>query len=74
MILFFYGENSYAMRQEVERLKQHYIKKSDGDLNLEVIDMGEKKSVDLLDALAVHDLYYASARYEPVYNSARTGG
>jgi DNA polymerase-3 subunit delta len=56
MILFFYGENSYAMRQEVERLKQHYIKKSDGDLNLEVIDMGEKKSVDLLDALAVMPL------------------
>ncbi len=56
MILFFYGENSYAMRQEAERLKQHYIKKSDGDLNLEIIDMAEKKSADLLDSLAVMPL------------------
>jgi len=62
MILFFYGENSYAMRQEVERLKGHYAKKSDGDLNLEVIDMAEHSVGSLLDALAVMPLL-ASSRF-----------
>lgn len=60
MILFFYGENSYAMRQEVERLKQHYTKKSDGDLNLELIDMADHSMAELLDSLAVMPLLATS--------------
>lgn len=60
MILFFYGENSYGMRREVERLKAHYIQKSDGDLNLELIDMSDKNAGHLLDALAVMPLLATS--------------
>ncbi len=62
MILFFYGENSYAMRREVERLREHYTKKSGDDMNLEVIDMSESSVGTLLDSLAVMPLL-ASSRF-----------
>ncbi len=65
--MFFYGENSYAMRQEVDRIKGHYIQKSEGDLNLEVIDMADHKAGYLLDALAVQPLL-ASSRFIIVKN------
>lgn len=60
MILFFYGDNDFAMRREVERLREHYIKKSGSDMSLEVFDLGEKTLDDLLRAVAIVPLFASS--------------
>ena len=60
MILFFYGENSFAMRREVERIRTHYVKKSGGDTSLEIFDLSEKSFDDLIRSVAAQPLFATS--------------
>lgn len=45
MILFFYGEDNYRLKQKIKALKERFISASLGDTNLAVLD-GAKVSVD----------------------------
>lgn len=60
MILFFYGDNDFMMRREVERIRAHYVKKSGGDTGLEIFDLSEKSLDELLSSVAVQPLFAAS--------------
>lgn len=60
MILFFYGDNDFAMRREVERVREHYVKKSGGDMSLEVFDLSETGFDNLLRSVAAVPLFASS--------------
>ncbi len=47
MILFFYGEDTYRLRQKINALKEKFISASLGDTNLAVLD-GERLTYDEL--------------------------
>ncbi len=51
MILFFYGPNTYAARQQLAKLTAEYRKKTGGDLGLERLDGAKLKADELVGAL-----------------------
>ncbi len=70
MIFFFYGENSFAMRREVERIRRHYTKKSGGDTGLEIFDLSEKSYDELTSSISIQPLF-SSSRLIIVRNLAK---
>jgi DNA polymerase III delta subunit len=51
MVLFFYGPNSYAARQQIAKLAAEYIKKSGSNFGLERIDGSQVKPGELRASL-----------------------
>ncbi len=60
MIFFFYGDNSFAMRREIERIRTHYIAKSGGDSSFEVFDLNERSLDELIRSVAIAPLFATS--------------
>ncbi|MDP4038881.1 MAG: DNA polymerase III subunit delta [bacterium] len=56
MILYFYGPNSYLIRQTVNDLKKKYVNKSGNDFNLLKLDMSEAHLSELVDAITTQPL------------------
>ena len=60
MIFYFYGDNSYAIKQRIDAIKAQYIAKTGGELDLETFDMSERPLSDLLNSLAVVPMFVSS--------------
>lgn len=60
MIFYFYGDNSYAIKQRIDAIKAQYIAKTGGDLDLESFDMSDRPLSDLLNSLAVVPMFVSS--------------
>jgi len=60
MIFFFYGENSYGLRQTVEQLKQKYVGKTGSDLNLVTMDMAQASLTDFVSTVSTAPLLATS--------------
>jgi len=60
MIFFFYGENSYAVRQQIKLISKKYEQKTGTSYSLEVFDMTERSLSDLLNSISVQPLFASS--------------
>ncbi len=60
MIFYFYGENSFAISQRIDDIKQQYVKKTGGSSDMETFDMSERNLSDLLNSLAVVPMFVSS--------------
>lgn len=60
MVFYFYGENSFAIKQRVDAIKQQYIAKTGGDADMQTLDMAEHTLSDLLNSLGVLPMFVTS--------------
>lgn len=60
MILFFYGDNDFMIRREVERVRSHYRQKVGSSLSLELFDLSERPIGQAIDAVAAAPLFAGS--------------
>lgn len=60
MILFFYGDNDFMIRHEVDRLRQHYKKTVGSALSLEIFDLADRPMGDVIDSAAAAPLFESS--------------
>jgi len=60
MIFYFYGENSYAIKQRIDAIKAQYVSKMGGDGDMQSLDMTERPLSDLLNALGVMPMFVSS--------------
>jgi DNA polymerase-3 subunit delta len=60
MIFYFYGENSYAIRQQVHAVVTQYKKKTGGSLEIERLDMSSQPLSDLLNVINVMPMFVSS--------------
>lgn len=57
MILFFYGDNDFMIRNEVNRLREHYKKTVGSALSLEVFDLASGSLSEVVEATAAAPLF-----------------
>lgn len=60
MVFYFYGENSFAIKERIDAIKQQYIKKTGGDADMQTLDMSEHTLSDLLNSLGVLPMFVSS--------------
>ncbi len=60
MIFYFYGDNSYAISQQISALTKQYQNKTGGSLEIERFDMSTRPLSDLLNSLAVVPMFASS--------------
>ncbi len=60
MIFYFYGENSFAIQQQINSLTQQYEKKTGGSLEIERFTMSTQPLSSLLNSLAVMPMFASS--------------
>lgn len=60
MIFYFYGENSFAITQQVKALTEQYQKKTGGSLEIERFDMSADSLSKLLNSLGVMPMFASS--------------
>lgn len=60
MIFYFYGDNSYAIKQQVTAVITQYKKKTGDSLEIERIDMSSQPLSDLLNAMNVMPMFVSS--------------
>lgn len=72
MILFFYGEDTYRMRQKLKALKEKFISASLGDTNLAVLD-GETVTFDELVRQILAIPFLSKSRLVIVENLLKNG-
>jgi len=70
MILFFYGEDTYRLKQKVKQLKEKYISASLGDTNLALID-GKTATYDEISRQVLAFPFLAKSRLVIVQNLLR---
>lgn len=72
MILFFYGEDNYRLKQKIKALKQKFIDASLGDTNLSVLD-GKTESYDNIVRQILAMPFLAKSRLVIIENIIRDG-
>lgn len=72
MILFFYGEDTYRLKQKVRALKQKYIDASLGDTNLAILD-GKTVTYDEVVRQVLAFPFLAKSRLVIIENIIRDG-
>ncbi len=60
MIFYFYGENSFAISQQVKAITEQYQKKTGGSLEIEHFDMSSDPLSKLLNSLGVMPMFASS--------------
>lgn len=60
MIFYFYGENSFAIQQQLHALTEQYQKKTGGSLEIERFDMSSDPLSKLLNSLGVVPMFASS--------------
>ncbi|MFO0862972.1 MAG: DNA polymerase III subunit delta [Candidatus Saccharibacteria bacterium] len=60
MIFYFYGENSFAIQQQLSALSEQYQKKTGGSLEIERFDMSSDPLSKLLNSLGVIPMFASS--------------
>lgn len=60
MIIFWYGENQYAISEQLKGLKQKYIDKTGSDGDMQTIDMSDQEISILLNSLGVIPMFVTS--------------
>ena len=60
MVFFFYGENSYAVRRQIDAIARKYEQKTGTAYSLEIFDMTERSLGDFLNSIAVQPLFESS--------------
>ena len=60
MIFYFYGENSFAIQQQLNALSEQYQKKAGGSLEIERFDMSSDPLSKLLNSLGVIPMFASS--------------
>jgi len=60
MIFYFYGENSFAIQQQLNALSEQYQKKTGGSLEIERFDMSSDPLSKLLNSLGVIPMFASS--------------
>lgn len=60
MILFWYGENQFAITEQLRSLKHKYIEKTGSEGDLHTLNMADHEVSDLLNALSVVPMFVTS--------------
>lgn len=60
MILFFYGDNTYAVRAKIDAIARRYEQTTGSSYSLDSFDMSERTLGDLLNAVAIQPLFESS--------------
>lgn len=60
MVFYFYGENKYAIKEQIRAIKKKYLDKNVHDFNLVTLDLSEVNLTDLVTALSAQPLLATS--------------
>lgn len=60
MIFYFYGDNSWAINQQLRVLKARYLEKTGQEADLIQFDSSEHRFVDLLNSVAIQPMFATS--------------